>query len=84
MVLAAFNRHQRKRDTAADKREEERKKGEIVRLDLLVATAELTRATAVAVKYGQTNGEMSEGLRKYNEAMESFREYERDKIAEHV
>lgn len=84
IVLAIFGRRQNKRDKAADKREEERKKSEVVKLDLLVATAELTRATAVAVKYGNTNGEMSEGLRRYNEAIEQFREFERDKIAEHA
>ena len=84
IVLAIFGRQQNKRDKAADKREEERKKSEVVKLDLLVATAELTRATAVAVKYGNTNGEMSEGLRRYNEAIEQFREFERDKLAEQV
>ena len=84
IVLAIFGRRQNKRDKAADKREEERKKSEVVKLDLLVATAELTRATAVAVKYGNTNGEMSEGLRRYNEAIEQFREFERDKLAEQV
>ena len=83
IVLAIFGRQQNKRDKAADKREE-RKKSEVVKLDLLVATAELTRATAVAVKYGNTNGEMSEGLRRYNEAIEQFREFERDKLAEQV
>ena len=82
LVLAAFSRRQKKRDDAADRREEEHQRGEIVKLDLLVATAELTRATAVAVKYGHANGEMSEGLRRYNEAIEKFREYERERLVE--
>ena len=84
LVLATWNRRQKIRDDTADQREEERKKSEVVKLDLLVATAELTWATAVAVKYGNTNGEMSEGLRRYNEAIEQFREFERDKLAEQV
>ena len=84
LVLATWNRRQKIRADTADQREEERKKSEVVKLDLLVATAELTRATAVAVKYGNTNGEMSEGLRRYNEAIEQFREFERDKLAEQV
>ena len=41
----------------------------------------LTRATAVAVKYGTTNGEMAEGLRRYK-AISKFREFERERIAE--
>ena len=82
LVLAAFSRRQKKRDDAADRREEKHQRGEIVKLDLLVATAELTRATAVAVKDGHCNGELKEGLRRYNEAIGQFREYERVKIAE--
>ena len=80
IVLAAWNKRQKKRDNAADQREADRQRGEIVKLDLLVASAELTRATAVAVKYGHTNGEMTEGLRRYNEAIEQFREYEREQL----
>lgn len=82
LILAAFSRHQKERDDAADQREADRQRGEIVQLDLLVATAELTRATAVALKYGQTNGEMKEGLRRYNEAIERFREFEREQLIE--
>ena len=82
IVLAVWNRRQKRRDDSADQREAERHKGEIVQLDLLVATAELTKATAIAVKYGKTNGEMKEGLRQYNEAISKFREFERERIAE--
>lgn len=82
IILGVWNRRQKKRDDAADQREADRQRGEIVQLDLLVATAELTRATAVALKYGQTNGEMKEGLRRYNEAIERFREFEREQLIE--
>lgn len=82
LILAAFSRHQKQRDDAADQREAERQRGEIVKLDLLVATAELARANAVALKDGRTNGEMKEGLRKYNEAIEKFREFEREMLVE--
>lgn len=80
IILGIWNKRQKKRDDAADQREADRQHGEIVKLDLLVASAELTRATAVAVKYGHTNGEMTEGLRRYNEAIEQFREYEREQL----
>lgn len=82
IILGIWNKRQKKRDDAADQREADRQRGEIVQLDLLVATAELTRATAVALKYGQTNGEMKEGLRRYNEAIERFREFEREQLIE--
>lgn len=80
IILGIWNKRQKARDDAADQREADRQRGEIVKLDLLVASAELTRATAVAVKYGHTNGEMAEGLRRYNEAIEQFREYEREQL----
>lgn len=48
----------------------------------LTRTPELTKATAIAVKDGTTNGEMKEGLRQYNEAISKFREFERQRIAE--
>lgn len=82
LILAAFSRHQKQRDDAADQREADRQRGEIVKIDLLVATAELARANAVALKDGHTNGEMKEGLRKYNEAIEQFREFERERLVE--
>ena len=80
IVLAAWNRKQKKRDDAADQREADRQRGEIVQLDLLVASAELTRATAVAVKYGHANGEIDVALGGYNKAIEAFREFEREQL----
>lgn len=80
LILAAFSRHQKERDDAADQREADRQRGEIVQLDLLVATAELTRATAVAVKYGRANGEIGIALEGYNKAIEAFREFEREQL----
>ena len=82
IILGVWNRCQKKRDDAADQREADRQRGEIVQLDLLVASAELTRATAVAVKYGHANGEIGIALEGYNKAIEAFREYERELIVE--
>ena len=65
-------------------REEERKKSEDVKLNLLAATADLSCATAVSLKYGRTNGEIDEGLKQYNKAIAAFRDYEREKLAEQV
>ena len=72
IVLAIFGRQQNKRDQAADK------------LNLLAATADLSCATAVSLKYGRTNGEIDEGLKQYNKAIAAFRDYEREKLAEQV
>lgn len=82
VALAIWNRKQKKRDDDADRREKERKRSEVIQLDLIVATAELSHATAIAIKNGTTNGEMKEGLRQYNRAIQNLREFEREKIAE--
>ena len=52
--------------------------------NLLAATADLSCATAVSLKYGRTNGEIDEGLKQYNKAIAAFRDYEREKLAEQV
>lgn len=80
IILGVWNRKQKKRDDAADQREADRQRGEIVQLDLLVASAELTRATAVAVKYGHANGEIDVALGGYNKAIEAFHEFEREQL----
>ena len=80
IILGIWNKRQKARDDAADQREADRQRGEIVQLDLLVASAELTRATAVAVKYGHANGEIDVALGGYNKAIEAFREFEREQL----
>lgn len=82
IVLAVWNRRQDEREAKADKQEAERRKSELVQLDLLVTTAELSRATAIAMKDGHTNGETSAALNKYESAITKFREFEREKLAE--
>lgn len=82
VALAEWNHKQKERDDITDHRERMRQRGEMVQLDLIVATAELARATAVAVKCGKTNGEMDKALGEYNEAISRFREYERERVIE--
>ena len=60
--------------------EADRRKSEMLRISLLVATAQLSRAVAMAIKRGSPNGEIEEGLEQYNMAMEEFREFEREQI----
>lgn len=82
VVLAVWNRKQNQRDKRADEKEAKRRKYETLQLDLLVTTAELSRATAIAMKYGHTNGETTEALNNYDRAIKNFREFEREKLAE--
>lgn len=61
-------------------KEENRARGELVKLDLTCATAALTYATAMAVKRGSTNEELETAIANYETAMESFRKFERKQL----
>ena len=80
IVLACWNRKQnaseKRRETQiADKAELDK-----LRLDLLVATAQLAYATAMAWKRGAPNGEMEEAMATYERAMRHFRDFERESV----
>lgn len=81
IVLAVWNHGQKKRDARNSARETERIESEKLRLSLLVATAQLSYAVAMAVKRGTPNGEIEEGIAQYNRAMGKFRSFEREQIA---
>ena len=72
IILSVWNSRQKKREIVRDEKEADRRKSEMLRISLLVATAQLSRAVA--------NGEIEEGLERYNMAMEEFREFEREQI----
>lgn len=81
VILALFNRKQKHRDDRDAQREAERVKGEMLRLDLLVATAQLGYATTMAMKRGSTNGEVEPAVEQYEKAMNKFRKFEREQLA---
>ena len=81
IIMALFNRRQRIRDDAAREREIQRSESEIVQVALLVATAKLSYAVAMAIKRGTPNGEVEEGIEQYKEAMEAFKKFERKLVA---
>ena len=81
-VMAVFNRRQKKKDEAADEREARRVEAESVQVSLLVATAKLSYAIAMAWKRGMPNGEVEDGIEQYKEAMTAFKKFERKLVAE--
>lgn len=80
VVMYFWERRQRRFEKEMTEKEENRSRGELVKLDLTCATAALTYATAMAVKRGSTNGEMETAIANYETAMESFRKFEREQI----
>ena len=81
VVMALFNRGQKKRDAATREREAARLEAENVQVSLLVASAKLSYALAMAVKRGAPNGEVEDGVEQYREAMRAFKRLERKLVA---
>ena len=81
VFMAAYNRRQKARDDRDEERETQRVKGEMLRLDLLVATAQMGYATTMAMKRGSTNGEVEQAIAQYEKAMAKFRNFEREQLA---
>lgn len=82
VFTAVFNRHYEKANSKDDAEAEERKKEARLSLDLLFASLKLSYACAMAIKRGAPNGEIEVGVAAYEKAMESYRNFERDKMAE--
>lgn len=78
--MAFWNRQQKFRDKKEEESNNERLKGERVKLNLLVASAQLSYATTMALRRGSTNGEVEPAIEQYNKAMEEFRKYEREQL----
>lgn len=84
IVLAFWNRSQKRRDDKTKHELDERIESDMLRLDLEVATAQLSYAVAMAVKRGKTNGELEPAVEQYERAMERFRKFERKQMARHI
>ena len=80
VVLAIFNARQKKREDRERDDECRRQKVAALNLSLLLASAKLSFAVAMAVQRGKPNGEIEEGVAQYNDALERFREFEREQI----
>ena len=81
IVMAVFNRQQKKRNDASDTRERDRIKSEKLQISLLLASAQLSYATTMAMKRGRTNGEVEPAIEQYEKAMREFRDFEREQVA---
>lgn len=81
LVTGNWNRRQKERDKQAKAIEAERIRSEKLKLSLLVASAQLSYATAMAMKRGSTNGEVEPAVKRYYEAMEAFRSHEQEQVA---
>lgn len=80
ILLAIFNRKQQKKSSEIEEEKEARLESEYLQLNLTVATAQLSYAVAMAVKRGEPNGEIEEGIKAYDKAIRDFRKFEKKQI----
>lgn len=80
IVMARWNSVQKREADSKKAQEQRRASVDMRKLDLDVATAELSFEIAMAVKRGTTNGEMDEALSRQKTALEKFREAERAQV----
>lgn len=80
-VLYYAQRAQRKRDAQKGARDKAREAQTFVSLELELASAKLSYAAAMAIKRGKPNGEIEEGIKQYEKALDKFREFERSQIS---
>ncbi len=80
LYMAFFNRRIAKRDKYSESLDEARRQSDQLKLSLLMATAQLSYAVAVAIRRGHPNGEIEEAAEQYNEALAAFREFERVQV----
>ena len=80
-VLFYVQRSQKKRDKIVDERAKTRERETYVMLKLELAAAQLSYATAMAIKRGTPNGEIEEGIRQYDKALKGFREFEHEQLS---
>lgn len=82
IVLGMWNRKQNKQTSEAEAKENLATQKEVLQLDLLLATAQLSYAVAMAVKRGTPNGEMETAIKQYNKAIDKFRRFEREGLVQ--
>lgn len=80
VVMATWNKQQKKRDSEHDKKEIERIEGESVKLSLLLSASQLSYACAICLRDGKNNGEMKTAIESYNSAINNFRKFEREQL----
>ncbi len=73
LFLFYFKRGQDKKDATYEESYKTRCKESLLSLEMITASADLSYATAVAVKRGYANGEVEAGIESYKKAKESYR-----------
>lgn len=84
IILSIWNKRQKKIEETNETNEAFKIDYESLKLDLMLASAQLSYALAMAKKRGTPNGEIEIAIAQYEKAMKAFREYERKQISKKI
>lgn len=75
LVIYFLKKYFDKKEAKDNKKEELKRKENILILKSIDAIGKLTYANSIAVRDGKTNGELKEGLKAYNDVKKDMYEY---------
>lgn len=84
IIAYYLQRAQKRRDMKTDEHAAARKKEFLLALDLNMANAKLSYACAMAIKRGEPNGEVEEGVEAYEEAKAAYYHFLNEQAQEHL
>lgn len=84
LFMAWVNRQQKRRSENEDRHLRAQKEESLLHLDLMMATAKLAYATAVAIRRGRANGEVEEGIAAYEAARKKYIAFLNEQATEYL
>lgn len=84
VIAYRINKKSDQRHVEAEKRHDERVKAERLSMEMQLATADLSFATAMAIKRGKANGEVEAGIASYEKAKKDYFNFINSKYVEDI
>jgi hypothetical protein len=84
VIMAWFNKKQSVREKQHEHQNEIRRKECLLQLKMQAATADLSRATAIALKRGSVNGDLDRGLAAYEDAKTCYFAFLNEQALDHI
>lgn len=84
VVMAYFNRRQRRHDRERAEEIEMKRRETLLSIQFMKANAELSYAVAMAIKRGAPNGEIDEAIKTYEKAKYEYLEFLNTQASNHL
>lgn len=79
-----ISRNQRRRDEAVEKISNARKCEALLSLEMQMSSNKLAYACAMALKRGEANGEVEDGIRSYEASKQKYTDFMAKQATEHI